>query len=334
MAVNTRIYRLYRSTVIEAPYIFSGDEVALIPLAARYGSGWEQGYVIQQSFQNVSYRQISVIGSFQPYGMLLDEYTDDTFMIDDNVGFRVRFVGDVSAIETITRAEMIAGYNTLLVGSELMSFQTITPDETNAAIYTISNIARARGNTTRATHYPGENVWFLGRLDFTMLEDAEILPGAIRYYKMIPFRGSSDAISAAAVHSIATTGKALTPYAPCNLKANGAYTRPRYTDSGDIVLTWRPRRRDSGAGIGVINHVVGATASWEGYFRVKVYVDGSSVRTASAVDDDEWTYTAAMNAADNGVTAPNAITFAVSNYRLKGGVEYESSATQITVQKE
>jgi hypothetical protein len=124
-------------------------------------------------------------------------------------------------------------------------------------------------------------------------------------------------------------GKALTPYIPGNFFANGRAFAARYET--DIVLTWSPRYRGKGAGIGIPGIVL-ADADREGYFKIEVWVGGVKMRTTTAIDAATWTYTEAMSLSDNGAL-PDSVLFKLSNYRVEGGITYESDQVQVTCEK-
>ena len=136
---------------------------------------------------------------------------------------------------------------------------------------------------------------------------------------------ASGLIAEAAALDLTIAGRALTPYIPANLMANGSAFAARYDD--DIVLTWSPRYRGKGAGIGLPGTVL-ADADREGLFRVEVYVAAALVRTTDAIDAATWTYAEAMNIADNGSPAV-VVTFEVSDYRVEGGNMYESAQAEV-----
>lgn len=71
-----------------------------------------------------------------------------------------------------------------------------------------------------------------------------------------------------------------------------------------------------------------AESDREGLFEVEVWVNTVLVRTTTAIDAATWTYTAAMNNADNGSLA-NLVTFKLLNYRTESGYTYESDQVEV-----
>ena len=125
----------------------------------------------------------------------------------------------------------------------------------------------------------------------------------------------------AAVIDLSITGKAKTPYIPINFNANGVSFASRYT--GDIILTWTPRKRGEGAGVGVPGVVLSETDR-EGYFDIEVWVSSVLVRTTTDIDAITWTYSSGMNISDNGSLATE-VEFRIVNHRTAEGMKYISN---------
>jgi len=117
--------------IIEAPYVLAGDSVKVIPLAAKK-AGTEAGYYLYMSIDGgVSYQKIGTIGSYQLYGILAEDYSADTYQIDEQtegilVDFDVARTEDLDLVQSITRDQMVSGQNIALLGSEIITFQTAT----------------------------------------------------------------------------------------------------------------------------------------------------------------------------------------------------------------
>ena len=329
-AVGVNIDVLDHVDVVEAFYAYSGQVVGIIPLAGRE-TRKETGYQLWMSIDGgSSYTQIAVVENFNVYGTLVGEYSEMTSQIDDGVGFQVDFAnGDVYWIDTISRAELLGNRNLAMLGGELISFDTITPVSGNR--YQITGIYRGRYDTRLEKHSAGDDFWFLGSSP-TVVVHENILVGVTRRFKLVPFYGSrvESLVDAEAV-SLSITGRSFKPYEPSNLAANGQCINPTY--SGDIVLTWLPRLRGAGAGIGDADSVTDDAPSWEGTFTVAVWVSGSLVRTAAVIDAMTWTYTSAMNISDNGALAASVLVKLV-NTITTGGSTYSSPAAELNVNKE
>ena len=318
-------------TIIEAPYSIAGEAIKLIPLACRESS-LDLGYDVYLSIDGgTSYTFLQKVNVLRPYGILADAY-GLTNTIDDSTGFTVDFEQGADLIETTTFDQVLAGLkNTALLGDEIINFQTITPDE--GTEYLIETIIRGRYDTIKETHAEDEEVWCIPSGLPTLLTHSSFLTGAELKFKFVPYNvKQAGAIADCDPISITIEGRALTPYIPTNLEANGIgadalYESANYDD--DIELTWTARKRGEGAGIGLPGIVL-AEDDIEGYFKVEVYVSDSLVRTTDEIEDTTWTYTEAMNEEDNTSLAAEVV-LKVSNYRSSGGNTYESDQAEITV---
>jgi hypothetical protein len=313
--------------VVEAPYVFSSD-IKVIPLACRE-EDLDLGFDVYLSIDGGdSYVSIGRISDLKPYGTLVGTYPADTYTIDEDEGFTIDFVKDVSLIETVTWASVFtAQVNNAILGNEVISFKTITP--VAGTQYKIEDIIRGRFGTQKVAHVADEDFYFLGK-NINSAGHSEILAGVSRKFKLVPYniRRTGD-ISEATAIDLTIEGESKKPYIPINFLANGSSKVARY--STDIVLTWSPRYRGKGAGIGTPGTVL-ADTDREGYFEIEVWVSGSKVRTTNSIDAATWTYTEAMNNSDNGALASEAL-FKLLNYRTENGVLYESDQVEVICKK-
>lgn len=321
---------LVTTDVFGAPYVLVGEAREIISVAARE-TGTELGYQLFMSIDGgTSYSRIGIVKQYTFYGTLDDEYLSSTYQIDDEFGFQITFSAEsqITAIETTTREHLLTGKYIALLGDELLSFQTITP--VSGTTYKIENIFRGRFDTEKVTHAAASPFWLLGLSFFGILAHADLLVGESRKFKMVPYNSmSSGSLSAAVVVDHTITGRALTPYRPDNLAADGKGIRPTYTGGDDIVLTWRARIR----GADWADFECNAPSTWEGYFEVEVWVATVLVRTTSGINAVTWTYTNTMNVADNGAAA-SSIEFRIKNFTDVTGRRYSSTQDTLVVTKE
>ena len=150
-------------------------------------------------------------------------------------------------------------------------------------------------------------------------------------FKFVPYIGKNrDELADAIPYEREIEGRSRRPYIPDNFFAEGMSIGSVYTS--DVNLTWSPRVRGSGAGVGDPFSTIDATPTWEGYFEIEVYVSSPLVRTTTEINDDEWIYTSAMNISDNGSLASEVI-FKITNYRYSENVRYDSPQAEVTVMK-
>ncbi|MCK4498873.1 hypothetical protein KAU11_00070 [Candidatus Babeliales bacterium] len=315
--------------VIEAPYLLTSD-IEIVPVAARR-SDLDLGMHVHLSIDGgSSYSMIGGAANLRPYGLLVGTYSASTYTIDDTVGFIIDFyTSDVNLIETITWPDVLAALNNnALLGDELITFQTITP--VSGTQYKLEGIIRGRLDTEKVEHLDGEEFYCIGSFNITSIQHPEIVAGADRKFKLVPYNiKSTGDLSEAEVIDLSIEGRAKKPYIPKNFLANGSSFASRY--SADIILIWSPRYRGMGAGIGIPGEVL-PDADREGFFEVEVYVSDILVRTTSAIDAATWTYTAVMNNADNGALA-DVVVFKLLNYRTEEGFVYESDQVSVTCKK-
>jgi hypothetical protein len=152
----------------------------------------------------------------------------------DNTLTFTLFSGSSSPV-SCTYWDMMNGENPVLVGSEIIQFQTVRNN--GDGTYTLSTLLRGRRGTEWAcgSHRAGENVVFLkigqiygNRLPLSQ-KDANTL------WKLVPTGRFIDSTPA---DSFAYRGYDLMPYAPVNAK--------RTLSGSNIVLTWIRRTRLGG----------------------------------------------------------------------------------------
>jgi hypothetical protein len=317
-------------TVIEAPYVFVEDEkIRLIILAGRENKLSTGFFVYASSDGGVTYTKIEQQANYAVHGELTTTYPYTT-QIDDITSFNVEFTNatEVSEITSTARTDLFGLTNLALLGGEWITFQDITL--VSGSIYTISGVYRHRFDTEPVDHAIGTDFYWCPSFD--MLQNVEFVNGVTRHFKIVPYteKASGD-IDDATAFPYTIYGRAFTPYMPINLEANGEGIRPAY--STDVDLTWDTRIRDEGAGMAIPTGATDASPTWEGLFEVEVWVGGALVRTKTDINDDEWTYSEAMNLSDNGSLA-STILFKLSNFIDTDGARYQSDKREITVTKE
>jgi len=318
---------------MEVPYAMTLNiDPEIILVASREGQH-ELGFDAYISIDNgVSYSLLSNnVGNLVSFGQVTDFAYPKTYTIDDaETGFIVEFrnAADAALVETTTWVNTIAGIEHIaLLGNEIIFFKTITP--VSGLKYRITNIVRGRMDTVKADHAIGTNFYMLSR-DLMFLSHEEIVAGVNRDFELVPYNARKRGdISLADPIDLDIVGRWQTPYIPGNFNANGGNFAARYDE--DIVLTWSPRYRGKGAGIGIPG-VVTSESDREGLFKIEIWVSGIKVDTVNAIDAASWTYTEAMNLFDNGSLAEEVL-FKISNYRTENGVLYESAQAEVVCKR-
>ena len=317
--------------LMEAPYTVAENEIQIIPIVARQ-TGLESGFAVYMSLTGESYTLLAQVTTFSVVGTLVNGYTNATYEIDEEVGFQVTIPEYASQLSSITDVELFGPTNLSLLGStmegEIITWKTITP--VSEDVYEITGVYRNRWGSDRINHPAGTEFWFIGT-NYSAIVNENFTYGNTVYIKLVPFSGSLiGSISEIDATEVTFVGLSRRPYDPTNFGCNGVYLTPTY--SGNCDLTWSPRVRGDGLGLGNPDYAV-ENPSHEGLFEIKVYVNGLQKRAQKNIDSDSWTYTSTMNAADNGTLA-DTILFRLRNYLIYENVEYTSAWVDLTVTKE
>lgn len=321
------INRLDHIAVWEAPYDLVGSKIAVIVAAGREVLR-EIGFSIHLSPDNATYALADTARNYAVHGELVNPYPA-TFAIDDQVGMIVDFDNtDVRLFESVTRTALRSGWNLCSIGGEIVRIQTITP--VSPGRYKLSGIVRALYDTERQEHAAGTDFWYLGGTLAEILEDDLFVVNAERFVKCVPFSASRVGdISEALMRDITIEGRALKPLRPAGFQCNGGGNLGTY--SADCVLSWRPRVRGQGAGSQIETFQPDPTH--EGAFEIEVWVAGVLRRTVTGLDAYTWTYSSAVNSADNGGVLPDEIVFKLRNYIQAGQLKHNSAWSEIVVRR-
>jgi hypothetical protein len=321
------IYAPSKGKIVEAPW-FSDNEntgIILIPLAAKTNS-LDLGFLVYLSIdEGNSYDRLGTTYNFSPYGTLTDTYPT-TASIDEN-GFNVDMVSGTIP-DSITWQNALKGEkNGVSIGNEFLTVQNIIPVED--FVYSCEDVIRSRFGTVQEIHSTGSDVFFIS-INSSVMKSTSFVVGATLYFKFVPFNIKEVGNIANMPEIIYTIqGTKYEPYSPINFCGNGRSFAARYTD--DIVLTWSARKRGEGAGIGTAG-IVQPTTGHEGLFEIKVYNGETLVRTITAIDAVTYTYTQAMNEADNP-SYMSDLKFELVNYISVKGLRYDSDIVTLEVDR-
>lgn len=314
--------------VVEVPYTLRNAESMEIFLLIGRKLKQDNGWTAYYSLDGEEYYFFRSGTLFNPYGTLNTAYPH-TSTIDDEVGVIVDFdaAQNLNGIQTISRVELMGYRNAAVIGDEFVTIQTVTP--ITSTQYKFTGVYRGRWGTVNTAHAKGEDFYFVPTL--IPYQHTSFVTGSTVYFKVLAYIGNiTGGLADAIVTQHTFEGESYKPYEVINLKANDQYYNPKYNEE-NIVLTWTPRVRGEGTGVGTPETVVDSAVTHEGHFRVNVLVNGSTVRTVENLDVYTWTYTTAMNLSDN-TRYPDTINFQVENYRTGDyNIEYASDPTTIRV---
>jgi len=334
--LRNELYKVENVIFLESPYLESGSVIQIIPIVAKRSES-ETGFTVWMSTDGgTSYTRIlEECCWWSIRATLVNEYPAGDEDLDDAVGFRISISDFADNLSTITRAELFGSTNLSLLGddteAEFITWQTITPVSTG--IYDIIGVYRGRLGTERKTHAAGTSFYFVGNFfdstDFIIDDTINFTYNNNVHFKAISYNEvASSLLSEADAYDTTFLGICRRPYPPTNFECNGLGEgeSPVYTTNCD--LSWDPRLRTSGLDFTDPDYAAGGT--WEGYFKVKVYVNNILVRTTSTINDNEWIYNSSMNGEDNGELA-DTIVFKLYNYTTYSEVIYTSVPVTLTV---
>lgn len=231
--------------IFEAPHSLVGDKLVLIPVAARE-VGTELGYHLYISVDGgSSYSKIDTVSVFNAYGTLVSvwptsdqPYGRGTYQLGSSedispseLGLMVDFTSDfdVSQISSVVRTQVFGGAHMSILGEELISFQNIAVVSGYSLRYSLTGIYSGRFDSEHATHSVGEDFWFVGNGHRHQIEHPDIMPGAVLYFKFVPFNAQSTGdISEAIAVEKTIEGRAKKPYFPINFNGCGRSYHAEY----------------------------------------------------------------------------------------------------------
>lgn len=305
---------------MEAPYHISQGERALLVAAVR-ADGTSLGFEVWTD-EGGGFFHSNTHEQFAPSGLLADPYPRTTAALD-TTGFVVETGRDLARLLSTDAAGRVRGDNLLLIGSEIMSWQTVT-DNMDGTV-TISGVVRGVFDTLPADHALGARVWFLSDGSVPSRDDPypADLSGDI---KCLPFnpRGTV-AIGAVSAVPFALDSRAAKPYPPGKVRVNNNFWPDGATYQGSAELTWAHRNRL--AQFDVVQQDADSVAGGqEGDYTVEVLLDGvvEAGRTETAITGSSFTYTHAQYLEDDP-TETKAIQFRITP--VNGALEGQARTT-------
>lgn len=274
--------------VLDIPALRDADAThpGLYLAACGYLSGW-RGCALQRSADGgASWTQFGAIGLPGVIGQTVDALgSGPTTIVDRGNSVTVRLFSGVGSLAGITEAHLLAGLNTLVIGSELVGVQNVTLNTDGT--YTLDTFLRGRYGTEDAvaTHQAGERVMLLTGQGWVRQDESASSLGALLEYRA-PSAGQYG--EQADVKSITFAARSSKPWSPCHL-----VSAPK--SNGNKLLTWLRRTRlQTSFQSGLVP--LGEDA--EQYDLELLDNAGAVVRTVSALTSPNYTYTAADQSTD------------------------------------
>lgn len=187
-------------------------------------------------------------------------------------------VTDQAALATATTAELGQGANLILIGTELLAFETAI-DNLNGT-FTLSNVYRGLLDTSPRAHLENDRVWFLGFADLDNMGAANYAGTENLRVRQITRTALSSLNPAdAAVDALQLQERPRRAYPPVGLTiANVAHPPLLSLENSPFTLAWRRRdRADTGVVLpGALDQdTTGAGVT----YRLKYSVDGGMQTT-------------------------------------------------------
>ena len=235
-----------------------------------------------------------VIGSALSYGVALNTLgaPASPWALDSVNTLQVRLVA--GSFASATQSQLIEqGVNFLLVGSEVIQFETA--EQQTDGSWILSGLLRGRRGTDSncGSHVASENVILLGVPGLIRVARPDALLDTERYYRCVP---NGNTISAAVSQEWEFTGKDLMPWSPVAIGGS-------QDASGNWTICWLRRTRFGGAyGTGaeaLVDGLGGPLNETAEKYEVDIIAAGVVKRTLT-VSSPTAVYPASMQQADFG----------------------------------
>lgn len=242
---------------------------------AERASGIDEGFLVfTDPAGGTDFAETEDIPTFTPVGELIGALPRGAAVI---ASLTVQGGRDAGRLEGVTTAEFNQGEQIFAVGDEIFAFKDVT--DNGDGTLDLGTVWRAVFDTVPLNHADGAKIWFVsGGVGLT---DGAPYPADLTLAaKLAPYnRLGTVALGALTANTITTASRALRPYPPGNVKANGI-TYPT-TLEGDAATTWAHRHRiEQLDALTIVSQAApNFTATPEGTYTLRIYVGGSLVRT-------------------------------------------------------
>lgn len=233
---------LAQQRLMEAP-AFGADDMTrrFVMTLGVPGGGLVMGYNVHSDpTGGTNYEQTNAVDALTPSGVLVGGMSSTGPEVDAG-GFTITSVVGVEDIDAGSSGARASGENLLLIGDELMAWESIVNN--NNGTYTVTGVWRAMLDTVATDHGSGARVFFISEGAGTTNEDGyggDVTVRAKLTPKNITTTVGLDAVAAMV---LTTTGRALRPLPPARIRFNGAVVGSGASLSGSINFTWAHRNR-------------------------------------------------------------------------------------------
>ena len=216
-----------------------------------------------------------------------------------------------ATLPDVTLPQMHIGAGLFWVGSEMIAYNDVTLLGQNR--YRLENVYRGWGGTVPSNHSSGDRFYHHNTGVIIRQFNTDHI-GQTFYYKVVPigFAGVEYNVASVTAQAYTITGRYYLPQLPPPIQYQDRRRITRVNAGGpaDIAVTWKDAARYNGYGFGGAGGNPGGfggftpdanTVSWG----VEVVGSGSVTVRSVSVSTPAYTYTASMNAADNGAWRGN-----------------------------
>lgn len=228
--------------LIEAP-AFGAEDMSrryVITMGVPSSNGVIAYDVWTDTSGGTNFQQANSVDALTPSGVLVSGLSRTGPEVDA-AGFTVTSVVGVSDIEAGTAGSRESGENLLLVGNELMAWQSIVNNGNGT--YTITGVYRGVLDTMPQDHATGARVFFMSEGAGTTNEDG--YGGDLTLNTKLAPKSIVAAVplADATAMSITTNARALRPLPPGRLRINSAVVGAGASYTGDMTFSWAHRNR-------------------------------------------------------------------------------------------
>ena len=226
------------------------------------------------------------------------------------------------SLSSVTQSQLIQqGANALLVGSEVIQFETATQNTDGS--WTVSNLLRGRRGTDSfmGSHSANETVVVLGSTGLVRVSQPNSILSVSRYYRFIPYGQTLDAVSS---QDFTVTGNDLKPWSPVAIGGS-------QDSSGNWTISWLRRTRFGGSyGTGnetLIDGIGGPVNEQSEEYSIDI-LGGSplTVKRTLIVNSPTAIYPSALQIADFGA-AQSSLTVNIYQVSAVVGRGFKATAT-------
>lgn len=205
---------LTQTKIFELPYNPLTKYDPYYWILASKEKGFESQIAVYISTNGTDYSYLTTVPHYAISGTLQEDYSADTYAIDDTQGILFTPYLDYMRFADISRADLFLGARLAIIGDEVVAFQNYEPE--GATDYRLTGVVRGAGYDKPQSHSAGDKIFIFHTKDFaTQINRTDTF-----YLKLVPIgiSTSGDIANATAIE-VTPQMKALKPYPVARIKA-------------------------------------------------------------------------------------------------------------------